>query len=111
MDLRPPRLYKWYKPIDEREKALDMPDLTEEQRAAMDLARPPAPSLPGAEGEPDATEMLKTLTADHRIVAERANKVLKLAAGHEDEGTAAIASERIEIHEKAAWMLSAHLGD
>jgi hypothetical protein len=29
----------------------------------------------------------------------------------EDEGTAAIASERIEIHEKAAWMLSAHLGD
>ena len=55
--------------------------------------------------------MLKTLTADHRIVAERANKVLKLAAGHEDEGTAAIASERIEIHEKAAWMLSAHLGD
>ena len=55
MDLRPPRLYKWYKPIDEREKALDQPDLTEEQRAAMDLARPPAPSLPGApEGEPGA---------------------------------------------------------
>ena len=68
-------------------------------------------SVKDAEGEPDATEMLKTLTADHRIVAERANKVLKLAAGHEDEGTAAIASERIEIHEKAAWMLSAHLGD
>ncbi|HAI24028.1 MAG TPA: DNA starvation/stationary phase protection protein, partial [Alcanivorax sp.] len=55
-------------------------------------------SVKDAEGEPDATEMLKTLTADHRIVAERANKVLKLAAGHEDEGTAAIASERIEIH-------------
>jgi starvation-inducible DNA-binding protein len=68
-------------------------------------------SVKDAEGEPDATEMLKTLTEDHRIVAERANKVLKLAAGHEDEGTAAIASERIEIHEKAAWMLSAHLGD
>ena len=68
-------------------------------------------SVKDAEGEPDATEMLKTLTADHRIVAECANKVLKLAAGHEDEGTAAIASERIEIHEKAAWMLSAHLGD
>ena len=68
-------------------------------------------SVKDAEGDPDATEMLKTLTADHRIVAERANKVLKLAAGHEDEGTAAIASERIEIHEKAAWMLSAHLGE
>lgn len=68
-------------------------------------------SVKDSEGEPGAAEMLKTLTADHRIVAERANKVLKLASGHEDEGTAAIASERIEIHEKAAWMLSAHLGD
>jgi|TARA_R100001143_G_scaffold36442_1_gene33843 starvation-inducible DNA-binding protein len=68
-------------------------------------------SVKDAEGEPNATEMLKTLTADHRTVAERANKVLKLASGHEDEGSAAIASERIEIHEKAAWMLSAHLGD
>ena len=68
-------------------------------------------SVKDAEGEPGAAEMLKTLTADHRIVAERANKVLKLAASHEDEGTAAIASDRIEIHEKAAWMLSAHLGD
>ena len=64
-----------------------------------------------AEGNPDATEMLKTLTADHRTVAERANKVLRLAGEHEDEGSAAIASDRIEIHEKAAWMLSAHLGD
>lgn len=68
-------------------------------------------SVEDAEGDPDAADMLKTLTGDHRIVAERANKVLKLAASHEDEGTAAIASERIEIHEKAAWMLSAHLGD
>tara|TARA_R100000657_G_C4566768_1_gene33827 strand:+ start:104 stop:553 length:450 start_codon:yes stop_codon:yes gene_type:complete len=68
-------------------------------------------SVKDADGDPDAAEMLETLTGDHRIVAERANKVLKLAASHEDEGTAAIASERIEIHEKAAWMLSAHLGD
>ena len=67
-------------------------------------------SVKDADGDPDAAEMLETLTGDHRIVAERANKVLKLAASHEDEGTAAIASERIEIHEKAAWMLSAHLG-
>ncbi|MCH2555772.1 MAG: DNA starvation/stationary phase protection protein [Alcanivorax sp.] len=64
-----------------------------------------------AEGDPDAVEMLKTLTEDHRTVAERANKVLKLAGKHEDEGSAAIASDRIELHEKAAWMLSAHLGD
>jgi len=58
---------------------------------------------------PDAATMLANLAADHRLVAERANKVMKLAAKHEDEGTAALASGRIEIHEKAAWMLSAHL--
>jgi starvation-inducible DNA-binding protein len=58
---------------------------------------------------PDAATMLANLAADHRLVAERANKVMKLAARHEDEGSAALASGRIEIHEKAAWMLSAHL--
>ncbi|MFN3712143.1 MAG: Dps family protein [Alcanivoracaceae bacterium] len=57
----------------------------------------------------DAATMLANLAADHRLVAERANTVMKLAARHEDEGSAALASGRIEIHEKAAWMLSAHL--
>ena len=68
-------------------------------------------SVKDAEGDPDATEMIRTLTADHRAVAERANKVMKLAGSHEDEGTAAMANDRIEIHEKAAWMLSAHLSE
>lgn len=58
---------------------------------------------------PPAKNMLANLASDHRLVAERANKVMKLAAKHEDEGTAALASGRIEIHEKTAWMLSAHL--
>lgn len=58
---------------------------------------------------PPAKTMLANLAADHRLVAERANKVMKLAAKHEDEGTSALASARIEIHEKTAWMLSAHL--
>lgn len=62
------------------------------------------------EGDPDAETMLKDLARDHRTVAERANRVMKLAGEHEDEGTAALASARIEVHEKAAWMLSAHLG-
>jgi starvation-inducible DNA-binding protein len=62
-----------------------------------------------AKGEPDAEAMLTELAGDHRTVAERANKIMKLAGKHEDEGTAALASARIEVHEKAAWMLSAHL--
>ncbi|EKF73850.1 DNA-binding stress protein [Alcanivorax hongdengensis A-11-3] len=63
-----------------------------------------------AVGDPAASDMIKELADDHRIVAERANQVLKLAGEHEDEGSATVASDRIEIHEKAAWMLSAHLG-
>ena len=59
---------------------------------------------------PPPAEEIKALAADHRTVAERANRVLKLAGEHEDEGSGAVASDRIEIHEKSAWMLSAHLG-
>jgi len=58
---------------------------------------------------PDSRTMLANLAADHATVAERANKVLKLAQQHEDEGTASLASARIEIHEKTVWMLRAHL--
>ena len=58
---------------------------------------------------PDSKTMLANLAADHAKVAERANKVLKLAQQHEDEGTASLASARIEIHEKTVWMLRAHL--
>ncbi|MFW5969114.1 MAG: Dps family protein [Halofilum sp. (in: g-proteobacteria)] len=67
-------------------------------------------SVKDAEGDPDAEGMVKELADDHRTVAERANKIMGLAGKHDDEGTAALASARIEVHEKAVWMLSAHLG-
>ncbi|WP_111655421.1 Dps family protein [Isoalcanivorax indicus] len=63
-----------------------------------------------AEGEPDAEAMLAELAADHRTVAEQADRVLRIAQEHHDEGTASLAGGRIEVHEKAVWMLSAHLG-
>ncbi|MBZ2188737.1 DNA starvation/stationary phase protection protein [Alcanivorax sp. JB21] len=63
-----------------------------------------------AQGEPDAEAMLAELAADHRTVAEQADRVLRIAQEHRDEGTASLAGGRIEIHEKAVWMLSAHLG-
>jgi len=62
-----------------------------------------------AVGDPSASDMIRELTEDHRTVAEQANRVLKLAGEHEDEGSSTVASDHIEIHEKAAWMLSAHL--
>ncbi len=60
-------------------------------------------------GEPAAEEMLRKLTEDHRIVASQAHHIVKLAAEQSDEGTVALASARIEVHEKAAWMLGVHL--
>lgn len=63
-----------------------------------------------AEGEPDAEAMLAELAADHRTVAEQADRTLRVAQDNRDEGTASLAGGRIEIHEKAVWMLSAHLG-
>lgn len=63
-----------------------------------------------AQGEPDAEGMLAELAADHRTVAEQADRVLRIAQEHRDEGTASLAGGRIEVHEKAVWMLSAHLG-
>jgi starvation-inducible DNA-binding protein len=61
------------------------------------------------EGEPDANAMLHELAEDNRKVAERALEVAREAAAAGDEGSVSLAGARIEIHEKNAWMLSAHL--
>lgn len=63
-----------------------------------------------ASGTPDAEAMLAELAADHKLVAEQADRVLRVAQEHGDEGTASIAGDRIELHEKTVWMLTAHLG-
>ncbi|KAF0810814.1 DNA-binding stress protein [Alcanivorax sp. S71-1-4] len=62
-----------------------------------------------ASGTPDAETMLAELAADHKLVAEQADRVLRVAQEHSDEGTASIAGDRIELHEKTVWMLTAHL--
>lgn len=66
-------------------------------------------SVKDAEGEPDAKSMLRELAADNEQVAKRAHAVAKAAAEVADEGTVSLAGARIELHEKSAWMLSAHL--
>ena len=62
-----------------------------------------------ASGTPDAEAMLAELAADHKLVAEQADRVLRVAQEHNDEGTSSIAGDRIELHEKTVWMLTAHL--
>ena len=60
-------------------------------------------------GSPKAEEMVKNLARDHETVSQQAHRIVKLAGEIGDEGTVALASARIEVHEKAAWMLNAHL--
>lgn len=60
-------------------------------------------------GNPSATEMLKTLAQDHETLASAADAVVKAAMEIGDDATADLAIGRIEAHQKAHWMLDAHL--
>ena len=60
-------------------------------------------------GVPSAKEMLRELVRDQGIVAERAREVLRVAALAGDDASEDLAVQRIQIHEKNAWMLRSHL--
>ncbi len=53
----------------------------------------------------DATSMVKELADDQGIIIESLKSTLKIAQDTNDEGTIGIITNRIGIHEKAAWML------
>ena len=56
-------------------------------------------------GVPTATEMIKQLVADHETVIRTARTLFPAAENASDESTADILTQRIQIHEKTAWML------
>ena len=62
-----------------------------------------------AKGIPKAVDMIRELANDHRTVAETAKALIGVAEEANDQATADLATRRIELHEKAAWMLAAHL--
>lgn len=59
------------------------------------------------EGVPEGRDMVEILTKGHEQVVKTCRKVLKIAQEAEDESTASLASDRMRIHEKTAWMLRA----
>lgn len=61
------------------------------------------------DGVPSATEMVTLLTKAHEQVIKTCRAVLKLAQDADDESTASLASDRMVVHEKTAWMLRASL--
>ncbi|MEO0998318.1 MAG: Dps family protein [Pseudomonadota bacterium] len=56
-------------------------------------------------GFPDATEMLRQLVAAQEAVARTAREVMPVAEAASDEPTADLLTQRMQIHEKNAWML------
>ncbi|MDM7859405.1 Dps family protein [Alteromonas sp. ASW11-36] len=57
------------------------------------------------EETPDAEEMVRILTVAHESVVKTCRSVLKVAQEADDESSLALISDRMSIHEKAAWML------
>ena len=54
---------------------------------------------------PKALEMVEVLVEGHEAVARTARSVLPVADAAGDEPTADLLTQRLAVHEKAAWML------
>jgi starvation-inducible DNA-binding protein len=59
------------------------------------------------EGTPEALDMVRRLVAGHEAVIRTAREVVKMAEAGGDVATADLATERLQVHEKTAWMLRA----
>lgn len=66
-------------------------------------------SIDEAEGEPNADEMLRQLLEGQEAVVRTARAVLPVAGDANDEPTADLLTQRIQAHEKTAWMLRSML--
>ncbi|MCS5690892.1 DNA starvation/stationary phase protection protein [Cyanobium sp. FGCU-6] len=62
-------------------------------------------SIPEAEGVPTALAMVKELVEGHEAVARTIRSVFALADEANDQPTADLLTQRLQIHEKTAWML------
>ena len=66
-------------------------------------------SIEEADGVPAATDMIKQLVEGHEAVAKTARKVFPAAEKADDQPTADLMTERLQVHEKTAWMLRSML--
>ena len=62
-------------------------------------------SIPETEGVPEAREMIRLLVAGHEAVARTARKIFPAVEKASDEPTADLLTQRMQVHEKTAWML------
>jgi starvation-inducible DNA-binding protein len=68
-------------------------------------------TVPDTDAVPEAKEMIRLLVEGHETVVRTARKVLTKAEAASDQATADVATQRLQIHEKTAWMLRSLLED
>ena len=62
-------------------------------------------SIPEEDGVPAAEDMVRQLVSGHEAVVRTARAIFPLAEKAADEATADLLTQRLQIHEKTAWML------
>ncbi len=66
-------------------------------------------SIPDADGVPAAEDMIRQLAEGQETVVRTAREVFPAADAANDESTADLLTQPMQIHEKIAWMLRAML--
>jgi starvation-inducible DNA-binding protein len=87
-------------PIAERIRALGHPAPGSYAQFGAMTSVPDVPATP-----PKALEMVRILVDGHEAVARTARGVFPIAEKAEDQPTADLLTQRLDIHEKTAWML------
>ncbi|MFZ9281167.1 MAG: Dps family protein [Prochlorococcaceae cyanobacterium] len=62
-------------------------------------------SIPESQGVPPAMAMVRELVEGHETVARTIRRVFAVADAAGDQPTADLLTQRLQIHEKTAWML------
>lgn len=68
-------------------------------------------SIKEVEGVPKANDMIRHLVAAQEATARTARKLLSVADAANDQPTMDLLTQRLDVHEKTAWMLRSLLED
>jgi starvation-inducible DNA-binding protein len=68
-------------------------------------------SIKEIEGVPKATDMIRYLVAAQEATARTARKLFPVVEKANDQPTADLLTQRLDVHEKTAWMLRSLLED
>ena len=70
-----------------------------------------AASIKEVEGVPKATDMIRHLVAAQEATARTARALFPVVEGANDQPSADLLTQRLEVHEKTSWMLRSLLED